>query len=108
MRDKLLVSSYNNYILYKIRKEDENGELKETLYQVQSDGDASKYVVEIRFGWSDDYHEKDYNKITIAHGMRYCDDTIAETQEYINVLQEALDFIPRIKDAIFRDMEENE
>lgn len=107
MRDKLLVSSCNNYILYKIRKEDENGKLKETLYQVQSDGDASKYVVEIRFGWSDDYHEKDYNKITIAHGMRCCDDTIAETQEYINVLQEALDFIPRIKDAILRDMEEN-
>ena len=72
--------------------------------KVISKGAAEKHVVEIRLD-SSNYMGKDiegdvftyeYDNANIAHGMRSSVDTLEETEEYIKVLQEAVDFVHRI------------
>lgn len=69
-----------------------------TGYRVISSGLANKHVVEIRLDQTtrDDF---DGNPVTylprscyVAYGMRMRIDTGADTKEFIQVLQEALDF----------------
>lgn len=69
--------------------------------KVYSKGPAYKHVVEVRLH-SDNptfkgepviYHYKDTE---VAHGMRGVTDTLEDTEEYIDVLKEAVDFAKRI------------
>ena len=71
-----------------------------------SDGNANKHVVEVRLNFENDakfngepVHYK-YNSVSIIHGMRMTTDTLAETQEYIDCLIEALDFAKRVENFI--------
>ena len=75
-----------------------------TGLRVDSKGLAKKHVVEIRLnskGWHDfdgtpvDYT---YSDCYIAHGMRDRADTLDETAEYIDVLEDAYDFAMRVNE----------
>lgn len=62
-------------------------------YKIKSNELAEKYVVDIRFDYkSINDFDYDYTKLNIFHGMRNTIESIAETKEYIDVLQEAVDF----------------
>lgn len=74
--------------------------INDTPYEelnVRSKGLAEKHVVEVRlnFRGCPDYNGEPvkymYVGVEVSHGMRMQKDTLAETQEYIKVLQEALD-----------------
>ena len=71
-----------------------------TSLEVISNGEAYKHVVSIRLEskWEDfngeEVHYTYYPERTnISHGMRSSSDTLAETQEYIDVLESALEFV---------------
>lgn len=75
---------------------------------------AKKHAVEIRLhskGWADFdgtpvvYQYKD---CYVAHGMRSRADTLSETQEYIDVLEDALDFAKRVNDYIYNNYDIND
>lgn len=69
-----------------------------TGLKVISKGLAKKHVVEIRLnsrGWHDFDGEPvdfEYSGCYIAHGMRSTSDTLDETAEYIDVLEDAYSF----------------
>ena len=75
--------------------------------RVDSKGLAEKHVVEIRLntkGWNDFNGEPvkyQYKDCYIAHGMRSRSDTLDETAEYIDVLEDALVFAERVNDWIW-------
>ena len=68
--------------------------------KVVSKGAAEKHVVEIRLDTSNHMSENiegdvftyEYDNAYVAHGMRSRADTLEETEEYIEVLQEAVEF----------------
>lgn len=110
MKRVIRASKYNDVIF-----EDENFEFVRTQgvginhtpwtgLAVVSKGLAKKHVVEIRLesrGWYD-YDgtpvEFTYSGVEVAHGMRSTRDTLDETVEYIEVLEDALDFAYRVQD----------
>lgn len=65
---------------------------------------ASKHVVEIRLitkGWHDFNGEPvhyTYSGCNVSHGMRGTVDTLEDTAEYIEVLEDALEFAYRVDD----------
>lgn len=74
--------------------------MNDTPYEqlnVRSKGLADKHVVEVRLDYRGTYPFNGepvkymYDGVEVSHGMRMKKDTLAETQEYINVLKEALD-----------------
>lgn len=73
---------------------------------VISKGLAKKHVVEIRLntkGWKefngpDEPVNYEYKDCEVAHGMRAKADTLDETAEYIEVLEDALDFAYRVNE----------
>ena len=78
--------------------------------EVKSSDAADKHVVEIRLepNWPKFEGQPvkySYNpeKTNIAHGMRMSADTLADTQEYIEVLQAALSFVKRVNDYIINN-----
>lgn len=80
-----------------------NGTLWEGL-KIISDGLAEKHVVEVRLSidrspsFDGEPVKFKYNPegTEIAHGMRMTRDTFADTEEYIEVLKEALAFAKRV------------
>ena len=72
---------------------------------VKSYGDAYKYVVEVRlhqFGNPDFNGEPvdlKYDDVEVAHGMSMREETLEDTERYIEVLQSALDLAKKIKDS---------
>ena len=73
-----------------------------TNLEVKSKDLASKHVVEIRLNttqWEDFTGEPvryTYKDCYIAHGMRSVTDTLDETAEYIEVLEDALNFADKV------------
>lgn len=72
---------------------------------VISKGLAKKHVVEIRLNTIGGFPRFDgepvvykYRDCEIAHGMRSVKDTLEDTEEYIDVLEAALDFARDIND----------
>lgn len=64
--------------------------------EVRSKGLAEKHVVSIEldssvYTFNGEPVKRLVNKAYVKHGFRSVPDTLAETQEYINVLKEALD-----------------
>lgn len=78
---------------------------------VASKGLAEKHVVDIRLnrkGWQEFNGEPVHYKYTgaeVAHGMRSRADTLEETREYIDVLEDALDFAIRVNNWILDNPE---
>lgn len=74
----------------------------EGLYVI-SKGPAEKHVVEIRLktkGFPDFNGEPvtyQYSDVEVAHGMRSTSDTLEDTEEYIEVLEDAVAFAKKIK-----------
>lgn len=71
--------------------------------EVKSEGLAHKHVVEIRLTSKfpkfegQPVHFTYYpNGTEVAHGMRMTTDSLKDTEEYISVLQEAVEFVPEI------------
>ena len=87
---------FGNFVLYYV----EGVGVNDTPYQeleVISEGLAKKHVVNIELNTSGVYMfdgapvKYAYKGVEVKHGMRMRADTLAETQEYIEVLKEALD-----------------
>jgi hypothetical protein len=75
---------------------------EDTTYQtlvVKTDGLAKKHVVEVRLDWVffklEGRERQLYDNVYVSHGMRGQTDTLTDTQEYIEVLQQALEFAKR-------------
>ena len=69
---------------------------------VKSEGLAEKHVVEVRLdsdfqSFNGEPVKYMYYNIYIAHGMRMKSDTIEETKEYIQVLQDAIEFAKKVE-----------
>lgn len=75
-----------------------------TGLSVISKGLAEKHVVEIRLnplGWVDfvgDPVDRKYKDAYVAHGMRTRSDTLDETIEYIEVLEDAVEFATAVNE----------
>lgn len=73
--------------------------INDTPYEeldVRSKGLAEKHVVSVRidtavYTFNGEPVKRLVTGVNVNHGMRMKTDTLAETQEYINVLKEALD-----------------
>ena len=87
---------FKNFVLYYEAGVGANDTPFEGLV-VESINLAKKHVVGVRLNYSGTYHFNGqpvryaYDGVEVSHGMRMRADTLAETQEYIEVLQEALD-----------------
>jgi hypothetical protein len=90
------IKKFDNFILQYV----EGIGVRDTPYQelrVKSVGLADKYVVEVRlnsarvYSYEGELVKYEYNNVYVSHGMRMVSDSLAETQEYIEVLKEALD-----------------
>lgn len=75
---------------------------------------AYKHAVEIRLNPRGTSHYRDFNgePITfqysdtyVAHGMRSTMDTLDDTEEYIDVLEDAVDFARRVNEWLYRSPE---
>ena len=104
MNNVLLTSSNGNFYLYHRSGISLNNTPIEEL-RVQSLDLADKYVVEIRL--ESDYPDFDgkpkkivYHNVYIARGTRSSQDTLVETKEYIELLNEAVDFVERINNYL--------
>lgn len=75
---------------------------------VISEGNANKHVIEIRL---DPYRSPNFegkpvkytygpDAVEVSHGMRMRKDTLAETEEYIEALKEAVIFAKRVQKFI--------
>lgn len=102
--DIIKTSSNGNFIFYKRNGIGMNDTPFESL-EIRSEGLAEKHVVEIRL--DSDYKPYDgkpikhtYSDVYISHGMRGHKDTIDDIKEYIEVLNEAIEFVQYIKDFI--------
>lgn len=72
---------------------------------VRSNGSAKDHVVEVRLNQNNTRFEGEpvefsYNGVYVSHGMRGRVDTLEDTQEYINVLQSALDFAYQVEEYL--------
>lgn len=71
--------------------------------RVISKGSAKKHVVEIRLKTkgSPDFNGEpvtyQYSDVEVAHGMRSTSDTLEDTEEYIEVLEDAVAFARKVK-----------
>lgn len=76
--------------------------------RVISEGNAEKHVIEVRL---DPYRSPKFegkpvkytygpNALEVSHGMRSKKDTLAETEEYIEALKEAVIFAKRVQKFI--------
>ena len=90
------LKKFENFILYYV----EGVGVNETPYEeleVKSIGLAEKHVVEVRLNYhgihkfEGELIKFTYDKVYVSHGMRMKSDSLAETAEYIKVLEEALD-----------------
>lgn len=72
---------------------------------------AKKHVVEIRLNsmGMPDYNGEpityQYSDAYVAHGMRQTMDTLEDTEEYIDVLEDAVDFARRVNEWLYRSPE---
>lgn len=66
-----------------------------------TDGLAKKHVVEVRLDYvyfnMEGRDKQKYDNVYVSHGMRMKSDTLAETQEYIETLQQALEFAKQVE-----------
>lgn len=104
MNNVLMTSSNGNFCLCHRHGVGINDTPYEEL-RVTSVRLADKYVIEIRldadFNDFNGKHIKNtYNDVYIAHGMRSAKESLAETKEYVEVLNEAIEFAEKIKDYI--------
>ena len=90
-----VIREFENFTLEHITGVGNNDTPYEQL-NVRSKGLAEKHVVEVRLDYRG-CHEYNgepikfrYCDVNVSHGMRMKKDTLAETQEYINVLKEAI------------------
>lgn len=86
---------FDNFILRYVQSTGINDTPYEKL-DVKSIGLADKHVVEVRLDSNcPDFKGEPvkyvYDKVYVSHGMRMKSDSLAETQEYIKVLQEAIE-----------------
>lgn len=97
-----LIFTDGDFSLYLNTWEKGEGEDKKEYQdlQIKIDGLASKHVVDVRL----DYHgfrevstKRKYYNVYVSHGMRMTQDSLAETQEYIEVLQKAVEFAKRVE-----------
>ena len=93
---KTELKRFENFVLYYVEGVGSN----DTPYQeltVESIGIASKHVVHVELNIAGFYPfngtpvKYEYNRVEVKHGMRMHADTLVETQEYIEVLKEALE-----------------
>ena len=81
---------------------------------VVSKGLAVKHVVEIRLNskgmpeYNGDPIEYEYKDAYVTHGMRATMDTLEETEEYIEVLEDAVDFARRVNEYLYRNYDIND
>lgn len=104
MKEKIMGSSDGNFILYRVEGVGRNDTPYSDL-EVVSEGLADKHVIEIRLESTMPRFEGKpvqykYYGSYISHGMRMNSDTLAETEEYIKVLQEAVDFAHQVNQYI--------
>ena len=91
-----VIREFENFTLVYVTGVGSNETPYEEL-EVRSKGIAEKHVVEVRLNYRGTYPyngqpvKYTYSSVEVSHGMRMKIDTLAETQEYINVLKEALD-----------------
>lgn len=91
-----VIKEFENFTLVHITGVGSNDTPYEQL-AVSSKGLAEKHVVEVRLDYRGVYPyngepvKYTYSGVEVSHGMRMQRDSLAETQEYIKVLQEALD-----------------
>lgn len=104
MKTLLMTSSKGNFSLYEISREIGNNIQKQL--EVQSTGLADDHVVDIRLSLLDysaikngESHKYDPYDITISHGFSSNAEMnkISKIEEYILVLQEAVEFASIIK-----------
>ena len=90
------IKKFDNFILRRIQGVGANDTPYDEL-EVKSIGLAEKHVVSIRLNYRGFYPYEgnpvkyEYNGVEVSHGMRMKSDTLAETAEYIKVLQEAVE-----------------
>ena len=106
MKEVLMTSKNGNFVLITREGVGMNDTPWKEL-KILSEDLASKHIIEIRLDSNSgipNYVGKPvqltYSDVSIAHGMRMERDTLADTKEYIEVLEEALDFAARVKDFI--------
>ena len=90
------IKDFGNFVLYYVEGIGRENTHYEEL-EVRSKGLADKHVVNIELNTSGVYIfdgtpvKYAYRSVEVKHGMRMTIDTLAETKEYIDVLNEALD-----------------
>lgn len=93
---KTELKRFENFVLYYV----EGVGVEDTPYQeleVKSIGIADKHVVHVELNSARVYQyngapvKYEYKSVEVKHGMRMQADTLAETKEYIDVLNEALE-----------------
>ena len=90
------IKRFGNFILRKIEGVGANDTPYEEL-DVKPIGLAEKHVIDIELNYRGVYPFNGepvkymYDDVEVKHGMRMKKDTLAETKEYIDVLNEALD-----------------
>lgn len=98
----IMASKNHNFLLNKyISDELETG----IEYKIESIDEAKKHVVEIRFEYGIKT-KNDNQLIYIAHGFRNAIDTLEDTKELIEVLQEAVDFVEKLNEYFDNNSEE--
>lgn len=95
MAKRTEIKRFNNFILYRDEGVASNNTPVDGLV-VKSIGLAEKHVVDVDMdSFNNEYNgtpiKYKYSKVYVRHGMRGRQDTLAETKEYIDVLNEAID-----------------
>lgn len=91
--ETILHSQNGNYTL--IRREPTQWS---NAYDFRYSDRVEYFVIHIDFNWSRNGNK--YENPCIRHGFRSNGETLTETQEYINLLQEAVDFMPTVMNYI--------
>ena len=104
MIETLKISTNSNFRLCKRSGKGVNDTQYEELVVI-SDNLADKYVVEIRLEsdylpYIGEFVRNKYGDVYIAHGMRSVNESLSETKEYVDVLNEAIEFAYTVKDFI--------
>lgn len=92
---KEVIREFENFTLEHVTGVGINDTPYEEL-EVRSKGLADKHVVSVRldsgvYAFNGKPVKRLVNKVYVNHGMRMTTDTLAETKEYIDVLNEAMD-----------------
>lgn len=91
-----VIKEFDNFVLEHVTGIGSNDTPYDEI-EVRSKGLASKHVVEVRLNYRGFYEYKGepvtymYNGVEVSHGMRMKSDTLRETKEYIDVLNEAIE-----------------